>query len=248
MFVDDATSSITSAKFFPTETTAGYLEVLQEHLEKHGIPRGLYVDKHSVFRVNREEIKKGVGETHFGKVLKELGVELICAHSPQAKGRVERANGTLQDRLVKELRLLGINNIEEGNGYLPIFLKKHNLQFGKKASEEENAHLPLRSTDDLERMFARKEKRKLSKDLSFQYKGTFYQLETKERNRIRKTHVEILEVEGKPILVEIAGKPYGYKQWKEVSYQQPKIVDVKELEASWRSPRKLKPKKHHPWR
>ncbi len=248
VFVDDATSRITSGKFFPAETTEGYLDVLELHLKKYGIPRSLYVDKHSVFRVNRQEIKKGEGETHFGKVLKELGVGLICAHSPQAKGRVERANGTLQDRLVKELRLRDISSIEEGNAYLPEFIKQYNRQFGKKANEEEDAHLPLRSTDNLKKIFARKEKRKLSKDLSFQYKGIFYQLEIKERNRIRKTHVDILEMQGKPILVEVGGKSCGYKQWKEVSYQQPKIIDAKELELSWRSPKKSKPKKHHPWR
>lgn len=118
LFVDDATSKITAAKFFPAETTQGYLEILEQHLQKHGRPGSLYVDKHSIFRINRDEVKKGDYATHFGRVLKELDIELIYAHSPQAKGRVERANGTLQDRLVKEMRLKQISDIEGGNAFL----------------------------------------------------------------------------------------------------------------------------------
>ena len=102
-FVDDATSKTTMALFVPTETTEGYLELLRAHLLKYGRPMGLYVDKHVIFRVNREELQKGNGITHFGQVLKDLGIELICANSPQAKGRVERKNGFFQDRLIKEM-------------------------------------------------------------------------------------------------------------------------------------------------
>ncbi len=248
LFVDDATSQITSARFFPTETTDGYLEVLENHLKSYGRPCTLYVDKHSVFRVNNQEIKKGEGETHFAKVLKELDIELICAHSPQAKGRVERANGTLQDRLVKEMRLRGISNIEEGNSYLQEFIEGYNRQFGKIATEQEDAHRPLRCQDELERIFARKESRKLSKDLSFQYKKTLYQIQTKSPNRIRKMHAQIIEKRGRPILVEIDGKAYDYKKWKDVADTRPKIIDAKELELSWQKRPQTKPRKHHPWR
>ena len=100
------------ARFAKEETTDEYLKLLRDHLIKHGRPLGLYVDKHSVFRVNREEIKKGSGITHFGQVVKNLEIELICANSPQAKGRVERKNSLCQDRLIKEMRLKGINTIE----------------------------------------------------------------------------------------------------------------------------------------
>jgi hypothetical protein len=89
-FVDDATGKTTTAQFSQAETTNDYLFLLEMHLKRYGRPLSLYVDKHSVFRVNREEIKKGVGITHFGRVVKDLEIELICAHSPQAKGRVER--------------------------------------------------------------------------------------------------------------------------------------------------------------
>jgi len=95
---------------------------------------GLYVDKHVTFKVNREELKKGIGITHFGKVLKELEIELICANSPQAKGRIERSNGVLQDRLIKEMRLEKINTIEKANAFLPGFFEKHNKRFKKEAA------------------------------------------------------------------------------------------------------------------
>ncbi len=139
-FVDDATSIVTAARFMPTETTEGYIELLKDHLDKHGRPLGIYVDKHSIFKVNHQEAKSGIGITHFGRVLKDLGVELICAHSPQAKGRVERKNGVMQDRLTKEMRLRGINNIQDTNKFLPKFLEELNSRFGKEAANPENAH------------------------------------------------------------------------------------------------------------
>lgn len=207
LFVDDATSRITAGKFFPTETTDGYLDCLKAHIFKHGKPLSIYVDKHSIFRVNREEIKRGTGITHFGKVMKELGIELICAHSPQAKGRVERKNGVLQDRLVKEMRIAGINNIEEANAFLPSYIEKHNEQFGKEPASAEDAHRPLQIKDNIDRIFAWHETRKLSKDLTFQHKGVLYQLKTQTPNRLRFANVDVFWRHGEPIQVEYGGNP-----------------------------------------
>ncbi len=103
----------------------------------------------------------------------KLGIELICAHSPQAKGRVERANGVLQDRLIKEMRIRKISSKEEANKFLPEFIKKYNKKFGKAPRVEENAHRGLRKEDNLERIFARRSERKLPKSLSFQYEGLY---------------------------------------------------------------------------
>lgn len=111
LFVDDATSKITAGKFVPAETTESYQQILKEHLNNYGRPQALYVDKHSIFRTSRGNDVLKERETHFGRVVRELGIELICAHSPQAKGKVERANGTLQDRLIKEMRLRKISTI-----------------------------------------------------------------------------------------------------------------------------------------
>jgi hypothetical protein len=248
-FVDDATSKTTAARFVKTETTDGYLDLLKDHLGKYGRPLGLYVDKHSVFRVNREEIKTGVGITHFGQVAKELGIDLICANSPQAKGRVERKNGVFQDRLIKEMRLRGINNMEEANRFLSEFLEIINEKFGKEAASTEDAHRKMRMRDNLERIFARKETRKLSKNLTFQYKGTLYMLQTKAPHRLRHATVDVLWSEGEEIKVEYKGKAIEYKKWNEIIYEQPRILDSKELEGiSWATKRHSKPRRNHPWR
>jgi hypothetical protein len=247
LFIDDATGQFTAGKFVKAETTEAYQDILEEHLRKYGRPLALYVDRHSIFVTSRETVNEVA--THFGRVLEDLDIELICAHSPQAKGRIERANGTLQDRLIKEMRLEGISSMEEANKYLPRFFEMFNQKFGKEPESREDAHRPLHKGCDLERVFARRTSRKLSKDLSFQFKGEYYQLKVKEPNRFRSERVTILERPGKPLLVEAGGKDYGYTRWaKEGSYEKPKIMDSKELESYWPTKRPKKPGKTHPWR
>lgn len=246
-FVDDATSQTTAALFVEAEATEGYLKLLKQHLEKYGRPMGLYVDKHSIFRVNREEIQKGRGITHFGQVVKDLGIELICAHSPQAKGRVERKNRVFQDRLIKEMRIRGISTIEEANKYLPEFLEKINAKFGIEPESPEDAHRELRVSDNLRKIFARKEQRTLSKNLTMQYKGTLYQIETTSPNRMKHAKVDVYVREGEPIEIEYRGVNLNYKTWSETIYERPQILDRKELIA-WGNKHNTKPKKYHPWR
>ena len=167
VFIDDATSQIMYARFCQAETTLGYMEGIRLYIEKYGKPKAYYSDKHSTFRVNREEVKKGVRQTQVGRALKELKIELICTHSPQAKGRVERANGTLQDRLVKEMRLRGISTMKEGNRYLEEYMKTHNQKYAVKPAEEEDGHVACH--ENLKEILALKEQRKVTKDLSIQY-------------------------------------------------------------------------------
>jgi hypothetical protein len=247
-FIDDATNEITSGKFSATETAEAYLVCLREHLKRYGRPLGFYVDKHGIFKVNREELKKGVGITHFGRVLKELDIELICAHSPQAKGRIERSNGVLQDRLIKEMRLEGISTIEQANAFLPEFLEKHNKRFRKEPTNPKNAHRAMRQKDDLERIFARKDKRKLSKDLTFQHHGILYLIETKTPNRLRYASVDVLWMDNQPIQVECNGKRLKYKVFEERVYEQPPVLDSKEIGAGWINKKPRKPARYHPWK
>ena len=123
VMIDDATGW-TEARFFEAETTEASMTIFRRWAVEHGLPRALYPDRHSIYRRNdkeADEIAHRTGErpmTRFGEAMKELGVELICAHSPQAKGRVERANATFQDRLVKLLALEGITDIDAANAYL----------------------------------------------------------------------------------------------------------------------------------
>ena len=248
ILVDDATSKLTAGRFVEAETTEAYQQILEEHLRRYGRPLGLYTDKHAIFRVTRENSGAQTNQTHFARVLKDLDIGLICAHSPQAKGRVERANGVLQDRLIKEMRLEKISNIEEANTFLAEFIEEYNQMFGKEPRNAEDAHRPLRGEDNLERLFAHRVVRKLSKSLSFQYEGTIYQLRPVAPNRLRCTYVNVLKRPGKPILVESQGEDQPYVRWEEVPHEQPKIVDSKELEAYWPDYTKKKPSKNHPWR
>ena len=143
VFIDDATSLVTELHFTEAETTLGYFDALKNHIEHYCVPRSTYSDKHGVFKVNHPEAKSGDGLTQFGRALTELGFEIIYAHSPQAKGRVERANETLQDRLVKELRFHKISGIEAGNVFLEGFRKRFNEKFAIKAKEPIDVHKPL---------------------------------------------------------------------------------------------------------
>jgi DNA-binding Lrp family transcriptional regulator len=248
IFVDDATSWLTAGKFVPAETTIAYQEILEEHIAKYGRPMGLYTDKHAIFRTSRDNNCVNERETHFGRVLRELDIELICAHSPQAKGRVERANATLQDRLIKEMRLGDISTLEDGNRFLPEFMADYNERFGQQPRNSEDAHRPMRTEDNLERIFARRSQRKLSKDLSFQYEGTFYQLHPAMPHRFRSTYVTILERLGKPILIESNGTECPYTKWAGGTCGKPKVLDSKELEVHWPTPSKKRPGNRHPWR
>lgn len=141
VFVDDATSRIQAARFVGAETTVAYLEPVGEYIGRHGLPQAFYSDRHSIFRVNAAESAKS-SLTQFGRALAELGIEGICSNSPQAKGRVERANGVLQDRLVKLMRLAGIASWEAGNAFLPEFLVDYNGRLARPARQPEDAHAP----------------------------------------------------------------------------------------------------------
>jgi hypothetical protein len=133
----------------------------REYIDQHGKPVAFYSDKHSIFRVN-QEYSKQVGLTQFGRVLDELGIELICANSSQAKGRVERANKTLQDRLVKEMRLQGVDTIEQANAWLPYFINDFNHRLARPAHYPKDMHRRVCETaEDLDDSFAWHETRKL---------------------------------------------------------------------------------------
>ena len=122
---------IDAAALVASESAFDYFRATRDYLETHGKPVAFYSDKHSIFRVNSKDAAGGDGVTQFGRALSELNIDIICANSPQAKGRVERAFGTLQDRLVKELRLAGIATIAAANAWLPGFIITHNGRFGR---------------------------------------------------------------------------------------------------------------------
>ncbi len=178
VFIDDATGRLTQLRFAPTETTLGYMRVLHDHILAHGVPVALYSDKHSIFRINAKEADPEA-ETQFSRAARELGIECIHAHSPQAKGRVERANQTLQDRLVKEMRLAGINNMAEANAWLPAYIADYNRRFAVVPKDPQDAHLPYQGTaEELMRTLSVQVIKTLSKNLSCQHQGELIQVET----------------------------------------------------------------------
>lgn len=128
----------------------GYLELTQKIIENQGIPEAMYTDKHTIVRSPKEDLSieeqlQGIEQplTQFGKALKELGIEHIKAHSPQAKGRVERLFRTLQDRLITELAILGVSTMDEANKVLPSLIDKHNSKFADEPADPESAYVPL---------------------------------------------------------------------------------------------------------
>jgi len=178
VFIDDATGQLTLLRFAPTETTLGYMHVLHEHILAHGVPAALYSDKHSIFRVNAKAADPEA-ETQFSRAARELGIECIHAHSPQAKGRVERVNQTLQDRLIKEMRLAGINDIDSANAWLPGYIEDFNKRFAVAPKDTADAHLIYPGTPAaLLRTLSVQVTKTLSKNLSCQHENQLLQVST----------------------------------------------------------------------
>lgn len=225
-FIDDATSKIKHLKFVEVESTRGYLESFKEYIEKHGKPESCYSDRHSIFRINQKEQgykKKGI--TQLGRALKDLDIELICANSPQAKGRIERLFNTLQDRLVKELRLEGISSIEEANKYVLKYIEEHNKKFAVEAESKDNAH--KKATEDLEKVLCYKEERTISKNLEISYGGRVIQIqEEKEVNRLRQSKAMVVEKLDGTVHIEYQGRELKYKELL-VRDQQGRVMDRK---------------------
>jgi transposase len=170
VFVDDATGRLMQLRFVPSETAFAYFEALESYLETHGRPVAFYSDKHSVFRVTRQDAKRGQGMTQFGRALAELNIEILCANSSQAKGRVERANRTLQDRLVKELRMAGISDLDAGNAFLLGFIERFNARFAVAPARPDDRHRPLNIPPDrLRTILCRREQRYVGQQLTLSY-------------------------------------------------------------------------------
>ena len=184
VYVDDATSRLMELRFVASESAFDYFASTRSYLEDHGKPVAFYSDKASIFRVAASEAAKGAGITQFGRALSELNIDIICANTPQAKGRVERANLTLQDRLVKELRLQSISTPEAGNAYLASFRADYNRRFGREPVNHHDAHRPLRDDEDLDLIFTWQEERKLSRNLTINYKRVMYLVEPNPDTRL----------------------------------------------------------------
>ncbi len=182
--VDDATGKIIALLFRPSEDQAGYMLLLRTIAQTHGLPLAIYHDRHTILRSPKqptleEELAGKQPMSQVQRLLAELGIESIAAHSPQAKGRVERLWGTLQDRLAKELRLGGITTLEEANAFLPGFIERYNERFAKAPRDLQDAWVRLPAELDLSYYFAAREGRKVRADHCIQWLGEVWQLEVK---------------------------------------------------------------------
>ena len=183
VYVDDATSRLMQLLFVKSESTFTYFEATRGYIEKHGKPLSLYSDKASIFRINNKNATGGDGITQFGRAMNELNISTICAETSSAKGRVERAHLTLQDRLVKEFRLQGISSIQDANSYAEIFMADYNRRFAKVPRHDFDVHRPLEADDDLNAFFTWREPRRVSKSLTVQYDKVLYLIEDNELSR-----------------------------------------------------------------
>ena len=182
--VDDATDAIQEMRFVPSESTFAYFEMLAGYLRSHGKPVAFYSDKHSVFRVAKADAKSGHQATQFGRALLVLNIEILCANSSQAKGRVERKNRTLQDRLVKEMRLDGVTGMAAGNEWLPGYILRHNQQFAGTPARPDNLHRAVtESPDRLADILCWRDERYVGQQLTFSYERKRIMLEETEVSR-----------------------------------------------------------------
>ena len=249
VYVDDATGKLVELWFVPHESFFGYCEAARHYFERYGKPGAFYSDKHGIFHINHPNATSGDGMTDFGRAMNDLGIEIICANTPQAKGRVERANKTLQDRLTKELRLHNISTPEEANQWLPEFMEDYNNRFATTPRSDANFHLPLSKTDNLDLILCRKETRTLSKNLTFQYHKTIYQIHVdRPTYAMRNTTVTVLEKPDHEVIVLYNNRSINF----DVYYQQQKqaeVVPSKSIDHAMINASKAHtPPPDHPWR
>jgi hypothetical protein len=181
--IDDATSTITHAVFAPHEGVIPTFTFWHEYIHQYGKPRSIYLDKFSTYKMNSHVAKDNHDlRTQFQRAAEELHIEILFANSPQAKGRVERLFRTLQDRLIKELRLAGISTVEEANVFLKTYIPKFNKQFAVAPTNTANLHIPLttKEQDNLPAIFSRQETRTVHNDFTISHHNQWYQL-TKEQ-------------------------------------------------------------------
>ncbi len=234
VFVDDATSELMELLFCESESAFSYFAALRSYLEHHGRPVALYSDKASVFRNNKQEPSFGAGVTQFSRALSRLNIDILCANTPAAKGRVERAHLTLQDRLVKELRLREISDVDSANAFAPKFMEDYNRRFARVPRSEHDAHRPLQASDDLARILSWQETRLVSKSLTLNYKRVLYVLDpTDAAKAARRQRVRIEEREDGSLTFWLGDNALQATAFpKDYRVQQGEVVESKRLSAT----------------
>jgi transposase len=247
VFIDDATGQLGELWFVPEETFFAYSEAARHYFERYGKPLTFYSDKHGIFRVNQPRpLGTTSGLTQFGRAMQELDIQIICANTPQAKGRIERANQTLQDRLVKELRLRGISDIDSANVYLPEFRADFNRRFAVQPRSQHDAHRPLLQTENLDLILSHQQTGSLSKNLTVQYNHVIYQIQSDRPGyALRNAQVTVCENAQGEVTILYNHKPLAYSIYHKPT-RQAEVVDTKTLDRQIKTPKSPAP--NHPWR
>ena len=249
-YVDDATNHL-FGRFYDYEGVYPAMDSLARYIRRYGRPVSLYLDKHSTYKTSREpsveELLRGEkAQTQFERACRELGIKVIHAHSPQAKGRVERVFGTLQDRLIKEMRLEAIASKEEANELLKRFLSGFNKQFARKPLKEGNLHRRLPPGIKLRDIFCIKAKRTISNGYMVKWRGRQLLID-KPTIVLRRREVEVREYFDGEVKIKFKGR---YLKYREIT--EPKLVARKRMKKPGDKPRKRKgkyiPPADHPWR
>lgn len=242
-YIDDATGTV-YGRFYDYEGTMPAMDSMKRYIRQYGIPQGVYLDKHTTYKswakpTVEEQLSGQEPMSHFEKSLAALEVEVIHANSPQAKGRVERLFKTLQDRLVREMRLLGIKRVDEANAFLDVYLPKHNKKFRKEARLKANLHRPALHARDLDRIFCIREERTVKNDFTIAYEGKLYQIE--QVTRAQKVTVE-KRLDGS-LHITYKGQDLRYRM---ITEQPPRETSVRPLVVAAKKP--WVPPVDHPWK
>jgi transposase len=246
VFIDDASSKLGQLSFVKSESFFSYSQAARQYFERHGKPVAFYSDKSGVFRVNQPASGVTQALTQFGRAMQQLDIQIICAHTPQAKGRVERVNQTLQDRLPKELRLRGISSWEAGNAYLPEFMADFNRRFAVQPRSDNDMHRLLTDQDDLDQILTWQETRTLSKNLTLQFRKTVYQIQTpRPTYAMRHAAVTVCLDAQEQLAIFYKGKSLDYTIFHQQS-RQSEIVDTKQVNLAIQNLHRPAP--NHPWR
>lgn len=242
-YIDDATNTV-HGRFYDYEGTMPAMDSMKRYIKRYGIPQSVYLDKHSTYKswaepTIEEQLNDQRPMSHFEKSLDQLSVKVIHANSPQAKGRVERLFKTLQDRLVKEMRLARISSVEAANEFLKTYLPKYNRRFKKEAASAADLHRPALHARELDRILCIKEERTVKNDFTIAHNGMLYQIE--EPTRAQKVIVEE-RLDG-TLHISYKGQDLRYR----VIMKQ-RVREIPELPLLLQEKRPWLPPADHPWR
>ncbi len=249
VFIDDATGKLVQLLFVESESFFTYCQAARGYFTRYGKPGAFYSDKHGIFRVNQTSRGKSDALTQFGRAMQELHIQILCANSPQAKGRVERVNLTLQDRLVKEMRLRNLSTWEAGNAFLPEFINDFNQRFAVEPRSSIDAHRTLSKSDDLAHIFTWRESRTLSKNLTLQFHHLVYQIQVDRPSYAMRHALVTVSVDlQRQVSILYKGKSLPYTTYHRQT-KQSEIVPTKQVNGMYKYLKPgTTPGPNHPWR